>query len=132
MKTFTFKFVYREPSLGRMLLQAAESGITQIYPDEMVCTDLKALLQIATESRLELFGTILREKPSSLYELAETVNKSQSYVLKEARILESLGLIRLVKEQDGGRERFRPEALYSKIVIDCGFEKKKRGPKDAA
>jgi len=121
MKTFTFKYNPVEPSIGKRMRQAV-AGKPHVRPDEMVSSDLKSLLQIASESRIELFGAILREKPASIYELAEKIGKSQPYVLKEARVLESLGLIKLHREMDGGRERIRPEALYSKIVIDCGFE----------
>ncbi|MGZ3697599.1 MAG: HVO_A0114 family putative DNA-binding protein [Bdellovibrionota bacterium] len=124
MKTFTFRYAPNEPSIRKRVLDAAR-GKTHVRPDEMVCSSLKTLLQVASESRLELFESILREKPSSIYDLAEKIGKSQPYVLKEARVLEGLGLIRLVQEKDGGRERLRPEALYSKIVIDCGFEQKK-------
>lgn len=124
MKTFTFRYIPSEPSIGSRLRDAIK-GTPYVRPDELVTTDLKSLLQIASESRLGIFGAILREKPLSIYELAEKVGKSQPYVLKEARVLEALGLIRLNREFDGGRERIRPEALYSKIVIDCGFEEKK-------
>ncbi len=124
MKTFTFRYAPNEPSIRKRVLDAAR-GKAHVRPDEMVCTSLKTLLQVASEARLELFEAILHEKPSSVYELAEKIAKSQPYVLKEARVLEGLGLIRLVQEKDGGRERLRPEALYSKIVIDCGFEAKR-------
>ena len=124
MKTFTFRYNPSEPSIGKRIKDAV-NGKSHVRPDELVSTDLKSLLQIASESRLELFGAILREKPSSIYELAEKLGKSQPYVLKEVRVLEALGLVRLHREHDGGRERIRPEALYSKIVIDCGFEETK-------
>ena len=126
-KIFTFRYQPHAPSMGKALLSAAKSKKPYISSDELICSDLKNLLQIATESRLELFGVILKEKPSSLYELASLINKNQSYVLKEARVLESLGLIELVAELDGARQKLRPRALYSKILIDCGFETKKTG-----
>ena len=124
MKTFTFKYNPGEPSVAKRIKDAV-TGKPHVRPSELVSADLKDLLQIASESRLELFEAILREKPSSIYELADSLGKSQPYILKEVRVLEALGLIRLNREYDGGRERIRPEALYSKIVIDCGFEEKK-------
>ena len=124
MKTFTFRYSPNEPSIGRQLKEALR-GKPQVRPDELVSKSLKGLLAVASESKLKIFEAILKEKPASLYELAEKVGKNQSYVLKEVRSLEALGLVRLHQEHDGGRERLRPEALYSKIIIDCGFEEKK-------
>ena len=106
-------------------MRDAVRGKPHVRPNELVSTDLKSLLQIASESRLSLFAAILNEKPSSIYDLAEKMGKSQPYVLKEVRVLESLGLIKLVKETVHGRERLKPEALYSNIVIDCGFNSSK-------
>ncbi len=124
MKTFTFRYAPHEPTIGHRMMEAVRTGKPDVRPDELVSRSLKGLLAVASESKLEIFEAILKEKPASLYELAEKVGKNQSYVLKEVRVLEALGLIRLHRENDGGRERLRPEALYSKIIIDCGFEDK--------
>jgi predicted transcriptional regulator len=107
------------------MMEAVRTGKTDVRPDELVSRSLKGLLAVASESKLEIFEAILKEKPASVYELSERIGKNQSYVLKEVRVLEGLGLIRLHREHVGGRERLRPEALYSKIIIDCGFEEKK-------
>jgi predicted transcriptional regulator len=124
MKTFTFRYSPSEPSIGKRIKDAV-NGKPHVRPNELVSTNLKGLLQVASESRLELFEAILHEKPTSIYALAEKLGKSQPYILKEVRVLEALGLIRLHREHDGSRERVRPEALYSKIIIDCGFNEKK-------
>jgi len=47
-----------------------------VRPDELVAKNLKTLLQLITESRLEIFGAICREKPNSIYALAEKMEKS--------------------------------------------------------
>ena len=57
-------------------------------------------------------------KPDSLYELAEVLGKDQANVLRDVRSLEMLGLIKLVSVKDGDRGRFKPEALYDKIVME--------------
>ena len=125
MKTFTFRYSPNEPSMGSRMMEAVRTGKPDVRPNELVSKSLKGLLAVASESKLEIFEAILKTKPSSVYELAEKVGKNQSYVLREVRVLEGLGLIRLHRESEGGRERLRPEALYSKIIIDCGFEGKK-------
>jgi len=111
--------------MGSRMMEAVRTGKPDVRPNELVSKSLKGLLAVASESKLEIFEAILKTKPSSVYELAEKVGKNQSYVLREVRVLEGLGLIRLHRESEGGRERLRPEALYSKIIIDCGFEGKK-------
>ena len=125
MKTFTFRYIPDELSLSKRVKKAV-GGTPYVKPDELVSKSLKTLLQLITESRLEIFGAIFREKPNSIYALAEKMGKSQPFILKEVHTLESLGLIRLVRELDGNRERLRPVALYSKVVIDCGFEKSQK------
>lgn len=46
------------------------------------------------------------------------LNKDQSQVLKDTKTLESLGLIKLVPNKDGKRERSKPEPLYEKIIFE--------------
>jgi|GEM_PF-3882189 len=68
---------------------------------------------------------MIHEEPSSLYELAKFAKNDQSYVLKECKTLEALGLIELKKEKHGGRARLRPIALYDNVIIDCGISESK-------
>ena len=99
------------------MIKAARTGKPDLRPDELVSRSLKGLLTVASESKLELFETILKEKPVSVYALAEKVGKNQSYVLKEVRVLEGLGLIRLHRENEGGRERLRPGGVLFLVEI---------------
>ena len=117
MKTFTFRYSPNEPSIGSRMIKAARTGKPDLRPDELVSRSLKGLLTVASESKLELFETILKEKPVSVYALAEKVGKNQSYVLKEVRVLEGLGLIRLHRENEGGRERLRPGGVLFLVEI---------------
>jgi predicted transcriptional regulator len=123
MKTFTFKYKPNEPTPGKHIREAI-AGKPYVKPDELISTNFKTLLQIATEPRLEIFRAIVNIKPGSIYELAEKLQKSQPYILKEVRILEALGLIQLKKESDGNREKLRPIALYSNIELNFQFEEK--------
>jgi hypothetical protein len=124
MKTFTFKYSPNEPSITKRVTDSL-SGKPYVQPNELVSKSLKAIFKLATEARLEIFDAIVNQQPSSINDLAGKLGKSQPYILKEVRTLESLGLIKLVKELDRQRERLKPVALFSKIVIDCGFDRKK-------
>jgi len=120
MKVFTFKYEPGAKKIGALLGEAVK-GKHYVKPHEMSCTDIRALMQVASQARLEIFEAIVKFQPSSLYELAEKTGKSQPFILKESRALELLGLIKLHREKVGGRERLKPEPLYSKIIIEYGF-----------
>lgn len=124
MKTFTFRYAPKRESMSKRLLKAAKSGKAEVRPDLLECASFKDLLEIATESRLKLLETIIKEKPTSLYELAKLVEKDQAYVMREAKVLSALGLIDLQKENSDGRERLKPVSLYDNVVIDCGLSDK--------
>lgn len=120
MKTFTFKYDPAVPGVGKELAASLKKKKV-VHPDEMVSRNLKALLEVATASRLRIFEAIVSQRPESMYQLAIKLGMSQSFVLQEARFLEALGLIELKREKVGARERLRPETVYSRVVIDCGF-----------
>ncbi len=61
---------------------------------------------------------IHEDHPASVYDLAKLIDRDLSYVSKEVRVLEGLGLISLEKETVRGRVRFKPVALYDRIVVD--------------
>lgn len=129
MKTFTFRYDSKAKNLkdlGAAMLKAARSRKPDVQPEgEIRSGSFKALLSVATENRLTMFRTIVQSKPSSLLELAEVLEKDQAYVLKEARVLEGLGLIELRREMSEGREKVRPVALYDRIVLDFEMAKEK-------
>jgi predicted transcriptional regulator len=120
MKTFTFRYDPNATFKGTMdeMFKAAKSGKAHIEKNEIRSASLKALLAVATENRLGLFRLIHEDAPASLYDLAKLCDRDLSYVSKEVRVLENLGLIELQKKVVQGRERLRPVALYDRIVVD--------------
>lgn len=123
MKTFTFRYDPKATVKGTMneLLKAAKSGKPHIEKNEMRSASIKALLTVTTENRLHLFRLIHEEKPESVYDLAKLFERDLSYVSKEVRVLEELGLVKLEKKTVQGRERLKPRALYDRIVVDFGL-----------
>lgn len=126
MRIFTFKYKknLKVDVLAKMK-KAISSGVPSIQSDTLYFDHLGDLMRSASSTRLELFQCILEKHPGSLYELAQLINKDQAQVLREAKALESLGLILLSKTLVGNKEKLKPEALYDKIVIDVEFKQEK-------
>lgn len=120
MKTFTFRYDPKATFAGAMkqMFKASKSGKPYVETNEMRSASLKALLTVTTENRLHLFRLIHESQPQSIYELAKLVERDMGYVSKEVRILEGLGLIKLLKKTVNGRERLKPVALFDRIVVD--------------
>ena len=124
MKTFTFRYDKEAvSSIGRRMDAAAKSGAPDVRKNEMVCGTFDTLVKLLSKGKFQAFEGIVTHRPSSLYELAQLLEKDQAQVLKEARSLEAMGLIKLVLVKDGGRERLKPEPLYDKIIVE--FEPKR-------
>lgn len=126
MKTFTLKY---DPSAAPKdifdrMKRAASTRTPDLNEDQVSSDSIKALLSLGTESRIELFKLILNQKPESLYELAKMANKDLGYVSREIKILEGVGLIKLVSEVVDGRERRKPIAQYDRIVFDFSLDLK--------
>ena len=124
MKIFTFRYDPnpRKNAFARMQ-KAIATGKPEIREHEIACDGLEAMLKLMSKSRFEVFAAIVEKRPDSLYALAQLLEKDQGNVLKDAKALEALGLIELIVVKDGNREKFRPKALYDKIVFE--FEPKK-------
>lgn len=60
----------------------------------------------------------MTKKPNSLTELAKLLNKDYGNVWRDAKILESMGIIELQKEKQG----VKPVALYERIVFDLSVK----------
>ncbi len=127
MKTFTFRYDANATAKDAMsqMMKSAASGRPHIERNEMRSASLKALLSVATENRLQLFKLIHSERPDSVYDLAKLFDRDLSYVSREVRVLEGLGLIRLEKQSVHGRERLKPFALYDRIVVDFDLVREK-------
>ena len=119
MRIFTFR-VDKDAirTVKQRMLKAAQTGNPDVRNHEMVCESLSVMFKIASTPKFETFEGIVAYRPSSLYELARLLNRDQAQVLKEARSLEAMGLIKLVLNQDGAREKLKPEPLYDKIVFE--------------
>lgn len=122
MKTFTFRYNPKSTpkDLFSRLEKAAKSGVANIEKDEASSNSINAMLSTMTAGRIQLFYAIADQKPESMYELAQLVNRDHANVIRDVKVLEGLGLVRLEAEKNGERERLRPIALYDRLVFDFG------------
>lgn len=124
MKVFTFRYEKNpKKSAIAAMKRAVKTGVPHIRENELACESLESMLKLMSKPRFEVFEAIVQRKPGSLYELSKILEKDPGNVLRDAKALESLGLIRLVSVMDGDREKLKPEAVYDKIVFE--FEPKK-------
>lgn len=120
MKVFKFRYE-RNPKKTALsaMKRTIRTGVSDIRDDEMICDSMTSMLKLMSKSRFEVFAAIVESKPASINELARVMDKDVSNVLRDAKALEGLGLVRLVK---GHRESLKPQALFDKIIFE--FEPK--------
>ncbi|MES2803894.1 MAG: hypothetical protein V4654_15485 [Bdellovibrionota bacterium] len=75
-----------------------------------------------SKQRLELLWQIKTLRPESVYELANTLQKSQPYIQKEVNFLAQKGLVALKKSKTDGRSRVKPEVNYQILSLEMDFQ----------
>lgn len=78
---------------------------------------LVEFMEFMFPTKFQVLMAIRVKKPKSIYELAQTVGKSQPGILKECRELELMNFITL--EKSGPRNSLRPDLSfdYDRIVV---------------
>ncbi len=119
MKVFTLRYEKKiaQNSMKRMQ-EAASTGVPHIRKDELICDSYESMNRLLSIARLDIFVAIVEHRPESMYALAQILKKDQSQVLRDAKMLEEIGVIKLVPVMDGNREKLKPEPLYDKIVFE--------------
>jgi predicted transcriptional regulator len=130
MKTFTFRYQSKATpkDLFARLEKAAKTRIRDVEKDEASSNSIPAILSTMSAGRIQLFYTIADQKPESMYQLAQFLSRDPANVTRDVKVLEGLGLIELVIEKDGERERSRPVALYDRLIFDFGQARARTAP----
>ncbi len=102
------------------LEKAARSRVPDIEKDEASSNSINAMLSTMTAGRIQLFYTVADQKPDSMYHLAQILERDHANVIRDVKVLEGLGLVRLDARKDGERERLQPVALYDRLIFDFG------------
>jgi predicted transcriptional regulator len=72
------------------------------------------LLAALSKESLDLLGVLLREKPTSVTELATLTGRAQSNISRSLQLLARLRMVRLIKDGRG----VRPEPLVKTVSVD--------------
>jgi predicted transcriptional regulator len=79
---------------------------------------LTALRQLLSNEKARILDVIKNQKPNSIYELAQNLNRPFKAVFDDLKLLERFGFIDFVKEKRKNRICHRPEIAVEKIVIE--------------
>jgi predicted transcriptional regulator len=120
MKTLTFKY---DPHPRKTALEAMAKAQKidrgEIQKDEISCRSMEEMMKVMTKTRFQIFTAVLETSPNSLTELAEVLGKDLGNVMKDIKVLESLGLIELERSKGKHGEKVKPVALYDRIIFEC-------------
>jgi len=120
MKTFTFRYdPHPRKSAIASIQKSLKSGISDIERDSIACKSMADMMKLMTKTRFQIFTAIVEKAPSSITELAEVLGKDLGNVLRDAKVLESLGLIELQKLPGRRGEKLKPVARYQRIIFEC-------------
>lgn len=78
--------------------------------------NLATFRRALTEKRLEMLHVIKEKHPSSVYELAKTLDRDIKNVTVDLEYLKKIGLVRIKRSKEK-RERVIPEVNYDAIKL---------------
>ena len=127
MKTFTFRY---DPSPRNSAMtsiaKSLKTGAIDIERDSIACKSMDDMMKLMTKARFQLFAAIVEKAPGSLTELAAVLEKDLGNVVRDVKVLESLGLIEFQKSPGRHGEKLKPVALYQRIIFECEPKKEQR------
>ncbi|MBI5749683.1 MAG: MarR family transcriptional regulator [Nitrospinae bacterium] len=85
---------------------------------EIDATKYELFFRAFTDKRLEVLRVIKKEHSSSVYELANFLNRNLKNVSDDVHYLAGLGLIEFEKAKSNGREKTIPTVDYEKILLE--------------
>ena len=126
MKTFTFRYdPHPRKSAMSSIQKSLKMGVIDIDQDSIACKSMDDMMKLMTKTRFQVFAAIVEKTPESLTELADVLEKDLGNVLRDAKVLESLGLIELRKSPGRRGEKVKPLALYQRIIFECEPKKER-------
>lgn len=105
--------------LEKELLSFEKKKMPQVQSKNVIFFDSVASFRnFMTLQKLEILTMIAFEKPKSVYELTQMLDRGLAPVQKECQMLESAGFIKLEKEKNG-RGSLKPRLAfdYDRLVV---------------
>lgn len=84
--------------------------------NEIYFDSLSTFQKFMSQNKLQILMAISRLKPESVYQLEKMVGRQYPHVLKDCRMLESFGFIRLI-ESSSAKKQLRPELVFNYDII---------------
>ena len=120
MKTFTFRYdPHPRKTSFNSIAKAQKTGKGEILNEQISCGSIEDMMKVMTKARFQIFTAIVENSPNSLTELAQALNKDLGNVMKNIKVLESLGLIELRRSKGKHGEKVKPVATYDRIIFEC-------------
>ena len=113
----------KEAKTINIAVKPAKGAFTSIFrhikgeDEDYDFSDVSALRQLLNKEKLRILDAVKQKKPSSLYALAKILGRDFKSVQHDARLLERFGLIRLLQEKSGKRNRLKPALAADTINI---------------
>src|SRR3989338_4180930 len=79
---------------------------------------LSSLRSLLSNEKARIIHVIKTRNPKSIYDVAKMVQRDFKSVSDDIKLLEEFGLIDLIKESTGKRERLKPVAIIDILKID--------------
>lgn len=82
---------------------------------------ISALRKLLSNEKARLINTIKTKNPSSIYNLSKILKRDFKSVAQDIKLLERFGLIDLIAEKTGKRERLKPILTVDSLYISLKF-----------
>jgi predicted transcriptional regulator len=79
---------------------------------------LASLRSLLSNEKARIIHIIKSKNPKSIYEVAKLTNRDFKSVSEDIKLLEEFGLLDLIKETTGKRERLKPVAIIDVLKIE--------------
>ena len=109
--------IYITPTSFSFLFKKISGKKAEDY-DFSGISDLRKLL---SNERAKILYVIKNQKPLSIYALAKALGRDFKAVVKDLKILEKFGFIKLIAEKKSNRKTIRPEVEIEALTINLQF-----------
>lgn len=97
-------------------------GIAPKFKQGVPELPVQAFRQLLSDEKARVLHALAVNKPNSIYALARFLERDFKAVREDVRLLESFGLVKLVKEKSGKRERLKPVLAVDKLEISFSMK----------